>query len=112
MIKRNTRGGAERIWKRVSGVRNEALDCLVYAAAALEGLKQAGLKLQGTMMRKNDESRAVAAASMARQTSTEARLSEAEPILSHAVPKTPATNPPPKSPALGGVNLRGWARGR
>jgi phage terminase large subunit GpA-like protein len=112
VIKRNTRGGAERIWKRVSGVRNEALDCLVYAAAALEGLKQSGLKLQGAMMQTNDERTAAVAAITGRQTSTMVQLAEnLQPDFpSHR--NDPAPNPPPKSSALGSVNLTGWARGR
>lgn len=117
-IKRNTRGGAKRIWKRVYGVRNEALDCLVNAAAALEGLKQSGLKFQGAMMQKSDESAAAMAAITARQTRTVVRLPEAAPTSdippqqTAALQRSLATNPPPKSPALGSVNLTGCARGR
>ena len=84
VIKRNTRGGAERIWKRVSGVRNEALDCLVYATAALEGLKQSGLKLQGV-----------------------ARM---DAIVSPPVGNLPAMQGERKTSGL--FSLAGWARGR
>jgi phage terminase large subunit GpA-like protein len=45
ITKYNTRGQAERVWKKAPGVRNEALDCWVYALAALEGLKSRGIRL-------------------------------------------------------------------
>jgi phage terminase large subunit GpA-like protein len=92
VIKRNTRGGAERIWKRVSGVRNEALDCLVYATAALEGLKQSGLKLQAAIRKADDVPSVGAPAALTAQ-----RFADA---------------PPPRAPSTGAVSLAGWARGR
>jgi len=42
----NKAGQATRKWKKAPGTRNEALDCYVYALAALEYLKQGGLKLK------------------------------------------------------------------
>ena len=42
----NRSGRAVRTWKKAPGVRNEALDCFVYALAALEMLKQGGLDLR------------------------------------------------------------------
>lgn len=39
-------GSPTRVWKKVPGARYEALDCYVYAIAALEYLKQSGLKLK------------------------------------------------------------------
>ena len=35
----DTRGNEVRAWQKPSGARNEALDCRVYAYAALQGLK-------------------------------------------------------------------------
>lgn len=93
VIKRNTRGGAKRIWKRVSGVRNEALDCLVYATAALEGLKQSGLKLQGAVRKREQDT-----------------FSESAPAAA-AIARFPDA-PPPRTPSTGAVSLAGWARGR
>lgn len=42
----NKAGVATRTWKKGPGVRNEALDCFVYAMAALESLKGAGVRLR------------------------------------------------------------------
>ena len=42
----NKAGVATRTWKKGQGVRNEALDCFVYAMAALESLKGAGIRLR------------------------------------------------------------------
>lgn len=42
----NKSGVATRSWKKSPGTRNEALDCFVYAIAALEALKQSGIRLR------------------------------------------------------------------
>jgi phage terminase large subunit GpA-like protein len=42
----NKSGVATRAWKKPAGARNEALDCFVYAMAALEALKQSGVRLK------------------------------------------------------------------
>lgn len=42
----NKMGTPTRKWKKPAGARNEALDCFVYGVAALEFLKQGGLKLR------------------------------------------------------------------
>ena len=42
----NKSGMAVRSWKKPPGARNEALDCFVYAIAALEALKQSGVRLR------------------------------------------------------------------
>lgn len=42
----NKAGVATRTWKKAQGARNEALDCFVYALAALEFLKQSGVNLK------------------------------------------------------------------
>lgn len=42
----NKAGVPTRTWKKAPGARNEALDCFVYALAALEYLKQSGVRLK------------------------------------------------------------------
>lgn len=42
----NKSGMEVRTWKKAPGARNEATDCFVYALAALEALKQSGLRLR------------------------------------------------------------------
>ena len=42
----NKVGTPSRVWKKIPGARYEALDCYVYAIAALEYLKQSGVKLK------------------------------------------------------------------
>ncbi len=45
-------GVAKRVWTPIGGVRNEPLDCRVYALAALEGLKASGLRLENEARRR------------------------------------------------------------
>jgi phage terminase large subunit GpA-like protein len=45
IVTRYHRGRAKREWVKPKDARNEALDCRVYALAALEGLKSLGLRL-------------------------------------------------------------------
>lgn len=50
-IKRDRRGNEIRTWVKPTGARNEALDCRVYAYAALQGLKiERRLRLDGRRM--------------------------------------------------------------
>lgn len=42
----NKSGVAVRAWRKPPGTRNEALDCFVYAIAALESLKHSGVRLR------------------------------------------------------------------
>jgi len=44
-LRRFVKGVAAREWRKDPGVRNEALDCRVYATAALHGLYASGLRL-------------------------------------------------------------------
>ncbi len=44
-VRKYHKGVARRVWAKVSGARNEPLDCRILAMAALEGLKASGLRL-------------------------------------------------------------------
>jgi phage terminase large subunit GpA-like protein len=49
-IKYSATGAAKIEWVKPSGARNEAWDCLVYAYAALEGLKMGGFRLKSASL--------------------------------------------------------------
>jgi phage terminase large subunit GpA-like protein len=51
----NKSGMEVRTWKKAAGVRNEAGDCFVYNIAALEALKQSGLRLRAIAHTRNSE---------------------------------------------------------
>ena len=76
-------GFAQRYWKKPDGARNEALDCRVYAYAALHGLYAAGRNLN----READRVKRVAAANRERR----------ELVLASA-PQSPMSTKQPASP--------------
>jgi len=78
-------GGAVRTWVKKPGARNEALDCLVYALAALKALESARPRLLRTL--------------------------RPDPPPAITRPADLPAMPPPVT-ATGSISLYGWARGR
>lgn len=85
VTKTTKNGGAVRTWVKKPGARNEALDCLVYALAALKALESARPKLLRTL--------------------------RPDPPPAIARPADLPAMPPPVT-ATGSISLDGWARGR
>lgn len=85
VTKPNKAGMPVRTWIKKAGARNEALDCLVYAFAALKALESARPKLLRTL--------------------------RPDPPTPLARPLSTPINHPPVI-ATGGISLDGWARGR
>jgi len=80
----NKSGVAVRAWKKPPGARNEALDCFVYALAALESLKQAGVRLKVVAQQAGALIKPVV------PTQTEAAPPEVEEAMPAAQPPRPA----------------------
>lgn len=100
-LKVEQKGGQKyRVWEAISGRANEALDCRVYAYAALHGLMHFGLKL-------NREAERVGAVGVGSSDPAPATDAPAEP------PPPPPTGPsvrtvaPNKKPSLGALLARG-----
>lgn len=100
-LKVEQKGGQKyRVWEAISGRANEALDCRVYAYAALHGLMHFGLKL-------NREAERVGAVGVGSMDPAPATNAPAEP------PPPPPTGPsvrtvaPNKKPSLGTLLARG-----
>lgn len=86
------RGRPEVQWYLPSGRRNEALDCRVYAYAALQGLVMGGLRLEQVAAREDAEAQAAGRLSAARKWSR-------DEIRGKRDTPPPARNSEPRAPA-------------
>jgi phage terminase large subunit GpA-like protein len=73
-VTRYVKGRATREWRLAVGARNEALDCRVYATAALQGLVTMGLRL-------NREAEALEAIPLAAAQNTATAMTAAKPAV-------------------------------